>query len=585
VDLVQVFASVRDASGQPVRGLGAEDFAVFDNDRLVSLQVVSEVAGAPPEGPSWSRTHSSNVATNNSVEEKRLVVLVIDDGRLGLYGRDRTRMLELGRAVVHNLAKDDLACVVFTATNRGAQDFTADRDLLLQAVDSLGGGFGSGNYAPVMAAYSVDVLRRVAETLADTSARRKVLVYLGTGHAIAVQPPNTSKPSKAPTPGSLTQNDIFNVSARVDALLKAAQKAGIAVYIIDPRRSVTDQRSPVTQFVKDVARHTGAIAVVGEPDSARAVMQILDDAGQYYILGFRADETVRPGLYRRLRVEVKRPGLSVRSQTGYYPPSTVLGNERFTELQGAPTTHAVASALPLGTLPLQMSLTSFAGARDGGPVQGQIGVAVAVRNDGEDPSTTTGAVEMEVRVFDGEGRKEVFSALDRRTILPSGQVSPQPVIQLAAGRYNVRVALRLIDGQLMGSVYGTVNVSDFAKDGLSASGVFVLDSGVPLEAWRSGVSSVRRHFSKTETVALVASVYAPQRSMSADVDIQVLNGADAIVHRESRKIELGPDTLPTGAVVRLDLPLGQWASGPYLAQIVIRSGKVELHRDLVFAVR
>ena len=185
VDLVQVYATVRDASGQPVRGLGAEDFSVFDNDRRVSLQVVSEVAGAVFEGPEWSRQHTVNVASNEPVSEKRLVMIVLDDARMGLYGKDRTRMLDLGRQLVQNLAPDDLACVVFTATNSGAQDFTTDRALLLQAVESLGGGFGSRNYPPIMEVYSVDVLRRVAATLAETPARRKILVFVGTGQLIA----------------------------------------------------------------------------------------------------------------------------------------------------------------------------------------------------------------------------------------------------------------------------------------------------------------------------------------------------------------------------------------------------------------
>ena len=96
--------------------------------------------------------------------------------------------------------------------------------------------------------------------------------------------------------------DGFGVAGRVDALLKAAQKSGMAVYVIDPRSQVRDQRSPVTMFVKDLARHTGAIAVVGEPDAREAARRIMTDAGHYYVLGFRADETVRPGMYRKIRV-------------------------------------------------------------------------------------------------------------------------------------------------------------------------------------------------------------------------------------------------------------------------------------------
>ena len=52
-DLVQLYATVRAANGDPVKGLRDEDFSVFDNDKRVKLEVVAE-------GPEWAREHSVN---------------------------------------------------------------------------------------------------------------------------------------------------------------------------------------------------------------------------------------------------------------------------------------------------------------------------------------------------------------------------------------------------------------------------------------------------------------------------------------------------------------------------------------------
>jgi hypothetical protein len=169
---------------------------------------------------------------------------------------------------------------------------------------------------------------------------------------------------------------------------------------------------------------------------------VFADAGHYYVLGFRPDATVQPGMYRKVRVSVSKPDVEVRTQTGYYPPKTIVGNEVLPELKGAPTTAALAGALPTGALPLQMGLASFARRSATGGWVGYISVALEGGTAASDSVRASGPVQMELRVFDGEGRREVASVIDRRQILPSGQLAPQPVLELRPGRYNVRLALQ-----------------------------------------------------------------------------------------------------------------------------------------------
>ena len=356
--------------------------------------------------------------------------------------------------------------------------------------------------------------------------------------------------------------------------------------MIDPRSEVRDQREPSVQFVKDLAWHTGGIAVVGEQDSREAVRRVMTDADHYYVLGFRADGDVRPGLFRKLRVVVSRHDLEVRSQTGYYPPKTAVEAEPLPALAGAPTTAAIAGALPAGALPLRLALTSFAGAAaDGRSLSGRIGVSLEAGATHAETTRLSGLVQMELRVFDGEGRREVAVVRDRRRLLPSGQLSPMPVVQVPAGRYNVRVAVVHDESQLAGSVYGTVNVADYAKDTLAASDVFVQVSGVAPDAWRAGVSAVRRVFARTEAVSVVIGVYAGRRPLAATAQIEILDAGNAVVHRDTRSVVAGGDDALTGTEVRVDLPLAGLPPGPYLAKATISAGKMVLNRNLVFAVR
>ena len=88
------------------------------------------------------------------------------------------------------------------------------------------------------------------------------------------------------------------------------------------------------------------------------------------------------------------------------------------------------------------------------------------------------AIDFEVRVFDGEGRREITVERQRAV------VSAEPLsvgaayeivtrVFLKPGRYNVRVGVHDNVAGKTGSVYGTVTVPNYDRDELSASGVFV----------------------------------------------------------------------------------------------------------------
>jgi hypothetical protein len=48
--------------------------------------------------------------------------------------------------------------------------------------------------------------------------------------------------------------------------------------------------------------------------------EILDELGGQYVLGYVSDNPARDGKYRRLKVEIRRPGLRIRHRPGYNAP-------------------------------------------------------------------------------------------------------------------------------------------------------------------------------------------------------------------------------------------------------------------------
>ena len=134
-------------------------------------------------------------------------------------------------------------------------------------------------------------------------------------------------------------------------------------------------------------------------------------------------------------------------------------------------------------------------------------------------------------------------------------------------------------------MYSTITVPDYAKDPFSASGVFVQVPGAEPGAWRAGVSSVRRTFSRAEAVSLLTGLYAARQPVMAVSQIEILNASGTVVHRESRNVQVGTGNGLAGTEIRFDLPLAQLDTGPHLARISISAGKAQLHRDIVFTVR
>ena len=89
---------------------------------------------------------------------------------------------------------------------------------------------------------------------------------------------------------------------------------------IGPRRTSFAQSQ---EGIKHLTRETGGFALLNRNDLVRSLGIILDDHAGYYLLGYRPDEKtfdIKSGRlsFRSLKINVRRPGLQVRSRSGFY---------------------------------------------------------------------------------------------------------------------------------------------------------------------------------------------------------------------------------------------------------------------------
>ena len=171
IELVELDVSVLDKDRRPVRGLTALDFMVLEDGQPQEIVSVGEIDVAEPiEAPTaWMREVAPDVRANLAASE-RLIVIVMDDAQVRMSPVTTKAVREIGRRLVDRLGPNDLAAVVFTRNNSGAQPFTSDRARLLAAVEKFSGGFGGAtDQGDWSAEYFFQSSLRTLQAVADGS--------------------------------------------------------------------------------------------------------------------------------------------------------------------------------------------------------------------------------------------------------------------------------------------------------------------------------------------------------------------------------------------------------------------------------
>jgi len=81
-----------------------------------------------------------------------------------------------------------------------------------------------------------------------------------------------------------------------------------------------DQMASSQDALSSLAEDTGGRAFFDQNDFSSVFDRVLADTSAYYLLGYSSTNQVRDGRFRRLRVQLKRPGLKLEYRAGYYAP-------------------------------------------------------------------------------------------------------------------------------------------------------------------------------------------------------------------------------------------------------------------------
>src|SRR5262245_34794444 len=330
VELVDITVVVRDGDGRIVPDLKQSDFRILERgvpQRISAFERVS-IPRASPSPKRSSLLISSDVASNEVVDERRVFVLVLDALHVAAARTQavRERAAEFVDAYV---GPADLTAVLSpgglaTAT----QDFTSDKTRLLAAIEQFAGSKirsatievaeeeAARQRDPVAVALHngkdpsdeersrraqalADVLEALARHLARVAHRRTTVLLFSEGIDYDVSDVN----QRVQRFGS----DVIRANKRaIDALMRA----NASVYAIDPRglaSSVGDfvetsvfntSPSVVTgpsteaeyadsiRSLRTVSESTGGFAAVDRTDFSSAFTRIVEESSEYYVVGY-----------------------------------------------------------------------------------------------------------------------------------------------------------------------------------------------------------------------------------------------------------------------------------------------------------
>ena len=602
VDLVHVDVSVLDQNDRPVRGLTADDFSIRENGKpqRVAAFLPIEVPPPAPVTAQWMRDIGSDVVTNEQ-DTRRLVVILMDDGNTS-SGQGESRIArDVARSIVESLGPADLAAVMFTYRGK-AQNFTTDRQQLLAAVESFTprnstAGPSLEGYGPPMAnkplgcllkygGCTVDALKNIGTFLQSAPPGRKLVFYVGSDPGLEI--------GGDPNNHIVAVMDMFRTLQRANVAVNVFDAAGLQTFVaLASDRSRPDAGSRLQNArenqdnLKILAENTGGRAFTNMNDPEAHVSTVFHQSSAYYLLGFQSSDPKTDGRFRKIEVKVNRPGLEVRTRSGYYARRL---REPKTETPASAVEAALASGIPRSDLPVQLNVAMIA--VPGRPDASVIVTAGLLRRAGvavERVAVTAAAFDTE---WKERGRYEqTFDMPARASESDNPSYDVHARLPLPPGRYEVRLAVE--SGGRAGSVLRDIDVPDFAKEELSLSSVLlerkpvvaidngVLGDGVP------AIPTAVRTFTPSDRVTAFVRVYQGGAKMIAPTSVTTRIVSDRDETAFEQTVELGTDRFSAhrSADHLLELPLERLRPGEYLLRTEAVSGTRRASQLVRFSVR
>jgi VWFA-related protein len=303
------------------------------------------------------------------------------------------------------------------------------------------------------------------------------------------------------------------VDERLRRLTDAANRSSVVIYAIDPRgvvntavsaEDVAAGRGPrelaqvATQRTRELiesqdgmralTEKTGGLFLHGN-DVPRSLREVVDDGNGYYLLGYQPDsstfdEKARAPKFHSISVRMKKPGLRVRSRTGFFGSAdgeTPAPVGRVDQIR-----KAFMSPFSTGSIHVRLTTLFSYDEKEGAYINVLLhfdarDLMFTPQPDGKQKAqidTFAATFNVDGQVVDSADRSWSLDVEEKSfdEVLKRGMVYSLHVPVKKAGAFQMRMVLRDSTSQQVGTATQFIEVPDLAKGRLALSGlVLALD--------------------------------------------------------------------------------------------------------------
>jgi len=632
-DLVLTNVVARDAkTGEVVKGLKQSDFKIYENGKEQTIDSFDfqSVDMAKPlnegtvsglaAGPAGSK--AVVVAKPEELRDHRLIVMFFD--LTSMQPEDLERCVEAAQDFIKNKMQpaDLVALVSFGDTLSVDQDFTADKNALINEVGAYNGtegqGFAQGatansNQAEDTTAYTPDeseyndlntdrelfALRAVSQSLAKINVKKSLLYFSG----------------------GISRDGIEN-EASIRSAINAAVRADLAIYSVDTRglqaigplgdastgslrgqggfnggalQNNMNSNFASQEVMSTLSTETGGTAFFDSNDFAPAFAKVQADNSAYYAIGFHSTNPARDGKFRKLTVKIDKPGIKLEFRPGYYAPADFKHSgkeDREQELE-----DELASDLPATDIAVYMDALYFR--LDENRFFMPVSLVVPgsqipfVKGGDKDKATldVIGSVIDDNKRPVGRIRDTVKLNLDPSLQARQKNIQYTTSFNLPPGHYQLKFVVRENQTGRMGSFIADVTLPDLKKAPLKMSSILLSSQLEPSKKpgkeidpmVRDGqefVPNISHVFRQDQHLYLLYEIYDPAKEKAADnapkgtkpgisllSSLELIQGSTKVyetpvVQAKAINVE-GRDAVS----IQLDVPLQGLKPGSYVCQL------------------
>jgi VWFA-related protein len=602
-EVVLVDVTVVSGNGEPVTGLTASDFKLLVNGQPRPVHtaqfITSRGMKAPVETP-----RLADVSSNDGPSTGRLLLFVIDENYLRVGGA--RAVLRTAERVMETLAPGDLVGLARLPTGRGGVEFTTNRDRIRRALSGTMGALprptervrlgeahafdtndmstwtqvlnrecgeaGAGGVSFEREACINEVEAQARSVLTDAAARTRQSIsgyeQLATRLAAMKSPVNIVLISEGLYVGR-DRNDLSR-------LANLAARARTTFYVVQPDESMFDMDVPrttgglnyeslVAEGLEQIAGLTRGSYFKVATSGAGVFDRISRELSGYYLLSFEPTEADRTSRNRRIRVEVGRRGLTVKSRSTYALADTAAAEANAALSPEEQVKGLLGSPLPTAGLPMRVATYAVTNTLEDDTVRVILSAEIG------EPATNSVDWPVGILVFDQDDKVYVDSTRFM-TMSPATERGASPrllttTMALKPGEYSLRLASIDHEGRL-GSVHHTIDarLNRIAGNDVRASDLIIsseiADGGAPRPI-PSGI-----HYSETmySIIELVGSNSDRVSKSRVTVQIAESESSPALVSVDAQPIPRTKDQRAFAALLRL----GVLPPGEYVARAVVK---------------